>query len=358
MKQEKMKTLILHFYQPQFMNKLSQFIALFKTSRALKNGYLQFKNSGQTSPEAYTAMRNMFVLTKGKSNDQLSDSIAKETGVYSNIAPEGILDSLSEKQIDNSVKELKENGYCVFDVNLSDEQVNQIVHFAMAAPAKYVRTDSSKGQYSDEKVIFNPAKPISPRYQFENATTIDNPVIQSLVFDQSLLNFAQKYLGVKPIMDLIAFWWSAPFGGVGLSEAAQMYHFDLDRIKFMKFFFYLTDVDSETGPHCYVKGSHKRLHDQLARDGRYTDEEVENAYGEQNMIEICGRKGSIIAVDTRGLHKGKELTKDKRLLFQIEFANSMFGQTYPLVPIKFLDKKYEELYHKYQYTFDKTFKVG
>ncbi|MES2394584.1 MAG: hypothetical protein V4549_01190 [Bacteroidota bacterium] len=58
----------------------------------------------------------------------------------------------------------------------------------------------------------------------------------------------------------------------------------------------------------------------LSRDGRFTDGEIENTYGKGNMIEICGKKGTILAVDTRGFNKGKELLKDSRLLFQIKFA--------------------------------------
>ena len=41
------------------------------------------------------------------------------------------------------------------------------------------------------------------------------------------------------------------------SEAAQMFHFDLDRIKWLKFFIYLTDVKINSGPHVYVSGTHK-----------------------------------------------------------------------------------------------------
>ena len=33
-----------------------------------------------------------------------------------------------------------------------------------------------------------------------------------------------------------------------------------------------------------------------------------------------------MAVDTRGLHKGLELIDGERLIFQIEFTNSLFGK--------------------------------
>jgi hypothetical protein len=124
-------------------------------------------------------------------------------------------------------------------------------------------------------------------------------------------------------------WWSRPFHGKASTEAAQLYHFDMDRIKFLKFFFYLTDVTPETGPHCYVRGSSKRKPAPILRDGRISDEEIDRHYPKADLVEICGGTGSIIAVDTRGWHKGKALTQGERLLLQFEFTNSMFGQNYP-----------------------------
>jgi hypothetical protein len=103
----------------------------------------------------------------------------------------------------------------------------------------------------------------------------------------------------------------------------------MDRIKFLKVFFYLTDVTPESGPHCYVRGSSKRKPAAILRDGRIPDEEIRSHYPEETFVEICGGTGSIIAVDTRGWHKGKPLTEGERLILQFEYTNSMFGQNYP-----------------------------
>ena len=316
----------------------------------LKKGLAVFENNGITSKSAYSALRNMFIFTGGRSNDVLSERISKSVGQYDNIKCEGVLGSLSKKGIKVMVERMKKDGYYIFEEQLPAALVNELYNYGLNIPCNYL--DVEKQDYSDEKVKFNPETPISPRYQFSNNDIVNLPAVQELLFDQSLLAFAQEYLGVKPILDLIAFWWSLPFNGEGKSAAAQMYHFDMDRIKFMKFFFYLTDVDTNTGPHCYVKGSHINLPKNLSRDGRFTDEEIEKNYGKENLIEICGKKGSIIAVDTRGFHKGKELTMDKRLLFQIEFANSMFGQTYPPTSINFINNHTEAISKRYPYTYN------
>ena len=317
----------------------------------LQKGLKDFSTTGKTSTSAYSAMRKMFVLTRGRSNDSISEKISKEIPKYKFDNIKGILGDLSDKEITSMVNQMKKDGYYIFNNKLSDGAINEIYSYGLTVPCNYL--DTNTNAYSEEKVLFSPKEPKSPRYEFSPDSIVNLPAVQNLLFDQSLLAFAQEYLGTKPILDLIAFWWSLPFNGKGKSAAAQMYHFDMDRIKFIKFFFYLTDVETETGPHCYVKGSHNVLPKELSRDGRFTDEEIANHYGKENLIEICGKKGSIIAVDTRGFHKGKELTKDLRLIFQIEFANSMFGQSYPPSKIKNLNGDIKLIPQTYAYTYNK-----
>jgi hypothetical protein len=99
----------------------------------------------------------------------------------------------------------------------------------------------------------------------------------------------------------------------------------MDRIKFLKFFFYLTDVDTTNGPHCFIRHSHQRKPQPLLRDGRIGDEEMQQYYPPEDIVEITGPAGSISAVDTRGFHKGKPLQKGHRLVLQLEYTTSLFG---------------------------------
>jgi hypothetical protein len=138
-------------------------------------------------------------------------------------------------------------------------------------------------------------------------------------------------------------WWSFPFSGKATSQAAQMFHFDMDRFKFIKFFFYLTDVTPETGPHCYIEKSHQRIPAPVRKDKRLSDDELSQYYSKYQFKEFCGKKGTILAVDTRGLHKGKPLTEDKRLLFQIQFSNSLFGASFDKHKINTNDKSLKVL---------------
>jgi hypothetical protein len=316
-------------------------------------GIKNFYKNGITSKIAYYAFRQMFVLTGGISNDNLTKEIKKRNGKVTTKNISGILSSLTINDFNYKLNEMENNGYVIFDNKLDDDTISKLTQLALQTPSLYI--DIETNDFSSESVIFNPEKPLSPRYQFENNKIINNDNVQKLVFDQSLLYFAQEYLGSKPILDLVAFWWSLPFGGKGKSAAAQLYHFDMDRIKFIKFFFYLTDVNPDTGPHCYVKGSHKVLPKILRRDGRFSDQEIRDCYGSDNLIEICGKKGTIMAVDTRGFHKGKELLINNRLLLQIEFANSMFGQLYPKIDIEYFNDDIKKISKENRFTYGEIF---
>ena len=81
----------------------------------------------------------------------------------------------------------------------------------------------------------------------------------------------------------------------------------------------------DTVPHVYVRKSNLKSPSYILKDGRYSDEMISENAG-SDIVSICGPQGSIIAVDTRGLHKGMEVNNSERLLFQLEFCNSLFGK--------------------------------
>ncbi len=322
-----------------------------KYSLRFNKEYRFFLKEKVNTNKGYSAFRKLFVLTKGKLNDDLSNEINNQVGKYEMKEISGLLDSLTVDEITAAITKMRFDGYYIFNTKLNQNDIYKIYNYASSTPVSYLNVDSNKQEYSEDKIIFDSNNPISPRYEFNNEEIFKCSTLQNLIFDQSLFNFAQEYLGCKPILDIVAFWWSAPFKGKAKNTAAQMYHFDLDRIKFIKFFFYVTDVDSETGPHCYVKGSHRELPKQVNRDGRYEDDEIANIYGEENLLELTGKKGTIMAVDTRGFHKGKELTKGERLLFQIQYTNSMFGQSYKKFDSRLIDNKYQCLIERLPYSY-------
>jgi hypothetical protein len=293
-------------------------------------GYLFFKLTAKTFWYPYVSFGRLFVLTKGESNDFLSEQIRKSQPPYPLKDVHGVLGNLSEAEIKSIIKELDSNGYYIFKSKLADDRIEELTSFALSAEAELV--PPSKDGIT--KSVYPRQKPLSPRYQFKENDILKNTLVQELTIDQSFFAVAQAYLGCKPIQDLTAMWWSAAFSKEASSEAAQLYHFDMDRFKFIKFFIYLTDVNLQNGPHCYVKGSHKHLPENLWKDGRIQDKEILESFPKEDILEITGSKGTIIAVDMRGLHKGKVLENGERLLIQFEFTNSLLGATYENIDLR------------------------
>ena len=288
-------------------------------------GFIYFLVEKKTLPSAYAGFRHLFVITNGRSNDFHSALIRIVKKAKKADKSSGILGEINQIGLNSMIRSIEQDGFHAFDVSLDDKLLEELVSFATTTKARYIDLSKTGVNYAAEKILFDAKNPVSPRYQFDANDVIKNDAVQSIVFDDNLRMIASAYLGCPPILDLATMWWSAPFDNKGADQSAQMYHFDMDRFKFLKFFFYLTDVDTNNGPHCYVRNSHKRIPSGVRKDRRISDEELPKYYKEEDIKEFIGKKGSILAVDTRGLHKGKPLVERSRLLFQIQFSNSLFG---------------------------------
>lgn len=309
----------------------------------------------KTPHAGYAALRIFFVATKGKSNAFLNKLIGVFVGKYKNIVAKGVLGALSPIDVKDISQQIERDGFYKFEVPLTPEFLEKIVSYSKKTPTKYIDVRSNNPKFDDKMVLVDENNIISPRYQFKKSDLVQNETVLDIATDQSILAVAQSYLGCKPVLDKITMWWSFPFNK-GQSAAAQMYHFDMDRVKFLKFFFYLTDVHTDNGPHCYIRGSHRHKPSAIFTEGRKTDEQIIASYKPEDVLEIVGKKGTILAVDTSGMHKGKPLVKDKRLIFQLEFANTLYGSTYQTVklPLDASDAVLKKV-NNYPYTYKQIF---
>lgn len=340
---------------------LKQKVRLILSTLRFAKGIQHFRKDGETPMESYYAMRDLYSLTNGRFNDLISWLQMSRHPKNLEVIPSGILGKLSNFEVKNIAAEIKKNGYYIASKKIDLDTANKLVEFCKTTPCKPLKINSEDFQdFADKKVIFNPLSPIAPTYHFNMKQVSENLDFLSLILDQSLLAVAQEYLNCSPVLDSVALWWSAPFNGKGTSEAAQEFHYDMDRIKFLKIFIYLTDVNSENGPHCYVKESHIRKPRALLSDGRKSDSEIKIHYSESQINELHGSQGTIILADTRGFHKGKPLASGHRLIFQLEYSNSLFGQNYPKVRLDELHDASElrKLIDKYPRTYGQIFEMS
>ncbi len=310
-------------------------------------GYARYLLGAKNDHESFLALRRLFCRTNGRLNDVLAYWHAASNPPYQVNVRDSVVAGL-EEGLPRIIRDLDRDGYHVFEQRVPEDLCRELTDLALRTPCSVLDAD---GKWSQEPRRFDPARPDGVRFDLSAQDVMENPTAQKLVGDLGLLAVAQSYFRAKAVQDLVAMWWSAPSDRPS-STGAQLFHFDLDRVKFLKFFVYLTDVDENNGPHCYIAGSHRRMPKALRSDTRHTDEEVFSYYPPEKRVEIKGPRGTLAAVDTRGFHKGKQLVAGHRLIFQVEYAINLFGMSYPPVVLnESFSPQFLEAVRRYPYTF-------
>jgi hypothetical protein len=298
-------------------------------------GLIKFAFTKITPESAYLSLIQLHCKTNGKSTNLLAKMFSITNPAKQFYVATGALGKYSKKDIQQIVMNIRKTGFHVFSDKLPEHICAQLEKIAREIPG---RLDALYGKNASNRMaLFDAEAPQSKRYSLPEEELIKHAVVQDLMADEIIRETAACYLQSNPILSSIDTWWSPAMGGEPDSEAAQLFHFDMHGAKWLKFFIYLTDVDSETGPHCLVQNSHDSLnfkgHGLLKRGYvRISDLDMEKAYGKENIIEVCGKRGTVIAVDTRCFHKGKPPLKNYRLLFQLVYVNSLFGSAYETMP--------------------------
>ncbi len=303
-----------------------------KMEDIFQQGYNDFELSGKTSDEAYQRLISLYCYSNGYSTEAFHQKIRHKNPpkiISSNL--QGVLGEVSIGSFNAINKNLDKNGYVEFDKKLNRDILERLYDFALQTGAKI------PPEY-DSKIIYDVASPRAEIYRFDIQDLIDNVDIQSLIMDPTLINIARNYLKCEPIFDFPAMWWSTSFSKKASSEAAQLYHFDMDRIKWLKVFFYINDVNEENGPHCYIEGTHKagtKPMEILQRGyARISDEDLRPYYKPEDFKVLCAKAGTIFAGDTKCWHKGTALKTGHRLVLEFEYTSSLFGANIPKMQVK------------------------
>jgi hypothetical protein len=123
-------------------------------------------------------------------------------------------------------------------------------------------------------------------------------------------------------------WWSFPRAGSAREEiqTGRRFHFDLYAWRSLSAFFYLTDVDEETGPHVCVAGSHRRkaLRHLVSRNRWREDAEIESVYGRGSLRIILGPAGTGFLEDPTCFHTVVPPARAPRLVLQLLWGSGDF----------------------------------
>lgn len=298
-------------------------------------GWLVYAFNGLTPAISYRSMLNLHCRTNGLSSNLIyfiTKLFSRKKVFKSNSVKNSLMSNVSQAQRDKMLYDLREFGYCICPTTLNAQTCQNLISFA---------SNTYANPWDSEGLIHEPMqfdKSISgyAKLQFEKNDLAGNSDIQNLMADSSILSFVQDYFKVQPIIDCINMWWSFP-ASCASDEIAQTFHFDFDRVKWLKMFIYLTDVDKNSGPHVFVRNSHKseaRRAELLSRGYvRIADEDIEKIYTHNEINELYGKVGTVLFVDTSGFHKGKVPKNRERLVFEMQFSVSLLGANYPNIKL-------------------------
>ena len=141
-----------------------------------------------------------------------------------------------------------------FGFSLPPAEDEQIYRFACETPCtepafagKFYADQVSSGRLNGERHVF--------RGLVNNPENC--PVVASLAQETKLLQIVRSYLKYWPSQLTYHLSWSF---AVDLSEAEQMkrypplnYHYDVAGYNFMTTYFYITDIDTDNGPHVMIE---------------------------------------------------------------------------------------------------------
>ena len=257
--------------------------------------------------------------------------IFRSLGIYLSKRPyqlEKDVDSIfKEVNVDSAVEQLKDEGLYE-GINIPGDRLLEIQEFSHSV--SYLgdarkefsfflhEKDEAESKYQQKFVT---AHHLNPSQQCE--------AIQKISEDPKIWQIAAKYLETNPILIETRLWWTFVLGEAVNKSLLLPYnfHYDLEDYRFIKFMFYLSNVDEYSGSHVCVKGSHnkKKLSNQLSLIRETSEQKIFDYYGTEKVKTICGEAGLGFVEDFYCFHKGTLPISKDRLILEVKFAMNSYG---------------------------------
>jgi hypothetical protein len=220
---------------------------------------------------------------------------------------------MSADEIARYVEELVDRGWSILDRRLTNDEIRSLWKFALTTPC-YTGSDPTKLQILDANCLSE----MNGRWAWRASDILRQTVVTELLRDTAFHSIAQKYIGCRPLLTNVTLWFDA-----GAEEtAAFQYHYDNDGPKFVKFFFFLSDLEEAGGAHYYIQRSHMHVKPRgFGRSTVHSDAEIWERFGRENEMCFAGKAGTILVEDTKGFHKGSSPSPGRyRLILQFQFS--------------------------------------
>jgi len=275
---------------------------------------------------AYEALRDLHIATSARAHEIVHSAYRRLRPPRPFPTTQGILGEMNPARLAEICGQIEREGYYVFPDRIDEALCDRLVAHTLSIPATLVPAPET----GDKMAVYDRANPLAPQYVIPEPAVLESEEFQKIISDHSVLTLVQAYMGSQPALKTFTVWWSTANGAeVDRKKLSQLFHFDSGCFKILHFFIYLVDVGGENGAHQFVSPSHKAGDQPLALleahgGSSLTEGAILAHYGRDSIKEIHGKRGTIMAVDSRGFHRGKPLVSGDRLLLSMFFSDSSF----------------------------------
>ena len=310
---------------------LIKFIKFTTTPFIFIYGYLYFLLKKKNLKNINSTFVNVYCLTKGLSNLILNSFTILNYKIRYFLSPKKTSSYINQykNKIENInsteiISQISESGYSIINEFLKKYEIEEILKLTHNTKCSYILNDEI---IKSASVIDVPSQ--ATIIDIDENELLKQKIIQDLVHNDFFYDISKNYFKSIPILTNVGLRISKISDKPGNKEA-QLYHFDLDRPKWLKFFIYLNDVENlDHGPHSYIKNTHKVFAKPykilIKRYQRISDKEIFSYYNQANEHIIYGKAGTLAIGDTLAFHKGHNPRTKNRKVLTLEFSNSLFG---------------------------------
>lgn len=203
----------------------------------------------------------------------------------------------------SAIPQFRQNGYAKLNRLLTEEQCSEM--------RSYLATCSLLDSRGSGRSFTLDSIPETCKIGDYPLTTVVNcPHVMELANHQEIMRLVVDYLGFTPVITGLSLRWTFP--SPAAPDEVQSFHRDCE-LGSIKLMVYLTNVDTDSGPHTFAACTHL---DRIPMRLRiHSDDEVCAEH-----VVMLGGAGTTFAIDTRGLHKGAIPRKQPRLMLGVQYS--------------------------------------
>jgi len=289
-------------------------------------GLVSYRNTGVTPQISHISLMRAYENSSGLMQELLHKILFSEAIEKIDHIESVFFGEISAHEIEEILNELDEQGYVVLPKGLQSNMVDALV--AEALKFDYVLRNAAIDEVDTANRKIEPAPP--PKCVAAYAKSADvgsSQLFNDFCNDPFLLHVASRHLKAKAYPIDSTLWYSFASGEPS-ADAAQLFHYDLDTLRWLKVFVYLTDVGPDNGPHEYVSASHKpgtKPSQLMNREYARLEDHAVDEHCQLSRKTVCGSRGTVLIGDTRCLHKGNAVNSGYRLIFSPIYAASRIG---------------------------------